>query len=233
VKKVMVIPHHTGNAFRPGVFPGPQMRYGDLPDEIQPVVEIYSKHGASEYLHNPRPCIGQIEGGFARDYLERGHRFGFIAGSDTHQGNPGSSMKQPGPFRTLQYRNGLAAVWARELTREALWEAFFARRVYATTYPRVTIRFQIGDVFMGSAGKAPYPRNIDAEIASPLPINRVELIKNGSMAEAIPLNGEHHVRSTELFADARRTARQEDYYYLRVVFAGGEIAWSSPVWLRE
>ena len=39
---------------------------------------------------------------------------------------------------------------------------------------------------MGGVGKVPYPRYIKAEIASPLRINRVELIKNGEFLKAIP-----------------------------------------------
>ena len=251
-KKVLVIPHHTGNAFKPGTFENSQgnIDHAALPDETQPVVEIYSKHGTSEFLDNPRPCIGQVKGCFVRDILARGHRFGFIASSDTNQANPGSSMEQAGPLRTLQYRGGLIAVWAQELTRESIWEAILARRVYATTYPRVIIQFSIssicsGDIHgapssagvpMGGIGKVPYPRYVKAEIASPLKINRIELIKNSKLLGAVPPSDNlrtAYLESPALFEDTKPSGREEDYYYLRVVMNGGEIAWSSPIWTKS
>ena len=39
---------------------------------------------------------------------------------------------------------GLAGVWARENTREAIWDAFKRKEVYATTGPRITVRVFAG-----------------------------------------------------------------------------------------
>lgn len=40
--------------------------------------------------------------------------------------------------------SGLAAAWARENTREAIWDAFNRKEVYATTGPRITVRVFAG-----------------------------------------------------------------------------------------
>jgi hypothetical protein len=54
-----------------------------------------------------------------------------------------------------QASSGYAAVWARENTREALWDAIKRREVYATTGPRMTVRFFGGHDFAPEDASAP------------------------------------------------------------------------------
>ncbi len=236
-KKVMAVPHHPAISWIPGIHRGGGLNMDEVPAEYQPMVEIYSKHGTDEFLDNHRPLRGQKKGHFVQDFLEQGHKFGFIGGSDSHQANPGSSLIDAGPFRTLQYRSGLCCVWATQLTREALWEAFFARRVYATTYPRVILRFGVDELFMGEVGASPYPRRVWMEIYSAEEVNRIEVIKNGRMLAAIPPtphpkkpNATQGIFSVE---DSRPSRRKEDYYYLRIWLDNGERVWSTPVWVSN
>jgi hypothetical protein len=236
-RKVLVIPHHPPIWWGAGVYHGSKgLSYGDLPEEAQPVVEVYSRHGTSEHLHNPRPLRGQIPGYFVQDMLAAGHHFGFMAGSDSHQANPGSSRTEGGPFKTLQYRSGLAAVWARELSRQAIWDAIFARRTFATTFPRFVLRFQVNDLFMGQAGVVPFPRRVRVWLASPVVINQVELLRNNEVIHIFSPGG-HPMMPAEVegeleFVDERPTGRPEDFYYVRVTTRSGERAWASPVFAR-
>ncbi|MCD6364798.1 MAG: DUF3604 domain-containing protein [Planctomycetes bacterium] len=234
-RKVMVIPHHPPIAWGAGIFPnGDGLQFSDLDDEVQPVVEIYSRHGTSEFLNNPRPLRGQIPGCFAQDMLAAGHHFGFIGGSDSHQANPGSSRSDGGPFKTLQYRSGLAAVWARELTRESIWEAIFARRCFATSYPRFVLRFQVNDLFMGQAGIAEYPRRVRIWLASPVDVNQIELIRNNETIHVFAKGGHEVAIEGEMaFDDEEPSGRMEDFYYVRVTSRGGERAWASPIFARR
>jgi hypothetical protein len=92
-------------------------------------------------------------------------QFGFVGGTDVH--NSLTSIEEdnffgkhvdqePGPDRwkhvskqgfgktlfTWHYlAAGYAAVWARDNTREALWDAMYRREVYATSGTRMTVRF--------------------------------------------------------------------------------------------
>lgn len=91
-------------------------------------------------------------------------QFGQIGAGDSHTGLPGqeeaqfmgkSASSEPDaerwetPFRTSEVgtqqgwseaASGLAAVWATENTREALWDAMKRREVYATTGTRLKVR---------------------------------------------------------------------------------------------
>ncbi len=230
-RRVLAIPHHPPIMWRAGMQEGGGLVYGDLPDEVQPVVEICSKHGTSEYLNNERPLRGQCAGHFVRDFLEAGHKFGFIGGSDTHLGNPGSPLRE-GPYATLRFRAGLAGVWARELSREGIWEALCARRCYATTGPKMGLRFWVGGLFMGEEGHVDGPRAIRVEAHGEGPIILVEIVKNG---EVIGRWDSHRpgLDVTFEWQDDEGAARETDYYYPRVRQHDGEWAWGSPVWVNR
>lgn len=228
---VLVIPHHPPIMWRAGMKEGGGLDYGDLPDAAQPVVEICSKHGTSEYLDNERPLRGQCAGSFVSDFLERGHKFGFIGGSDTHLANPGSPL-QEGPYATLRFRAGLAAVWAPELTRKAIWDALRARRCYATTGPKFVLRFWVNDLFMGEEGHAEGARTIRVEARGETPIILIEIVKNGRVVARWDA---HRPRLDVEFEweDRDGAERETDYYYSRVRQHDGEWTWASPAWLRR
>jgi hypothetical protein len=48
------------------------------------------------------------------------------------------------PWETTASASGLAGVWARENTREALWDAMARKEVYATTRTRMLVRVFAG-----------------------------------------------------------------------------------------
>ena len=70
-------------------------------------------------------------------------------------------------------------VWRPELTREALWQALWDRRCYATTNVRVVLRFWVCGAFMGQTVSCDGERTIRVEASSEVPISRVEIVKDG------------------------------------------------------
>lgn len=101
---------------------------------------------------------------------ENPYRFGLIGSTDSHTGlataeEPNFWGKFPtdsvfdGKTRTVNRienfgwamsASGLAAVWAEENSREAIFDAFKRREVYATSGPRITLRVR-GGVDVGPA----------------------------------------------------------------------------------
>jgi len=93
------------------------------------------------------------------------YKFGMVGSTDTHTalsaaaednyiGKHAGTEPEPGRWNhpmakmgNAQYdgwamsASGYAAVWATENTREALWDAMQRKEVYATTGPRITVRF--------------------------------------------------------------------------------------------
>jgi hypothetical protein len=65
-----------------------------------------------------------------------------------------------------QAASGYAAVWAHENTRESIWDAMARREVYATTGPRITLRFFGGwgfedaDAHAGDLARAGYEKGV-------------------------------------------------------------------------
>ena len=164
----LAIPHHT--AYRPGV----RGRDWSVFDEsLSPFTEVYSVHGCSEtdeewvgMRHNSHmgPAHG---GGTWQDALDRGYHIGAVCSTDNWGRMPG------------RHGRGLAACLAGELTRESLWRAFRARRVYGVTGDRIHLDFTVNGTEMGSVIQADGSRAIRARVVGSDAIDRIEILRNG------------------------------------------------------
>ena len=225
----LVIPHHSANAVM-----GVDWSLGHKP-EVERLVEIHSIWGNSERPAsdgNPLPILfagGEKDGQHVVDALRRGYRFGFIGGGDIHDGRPGDELhalqKQPADYCHLR-RQGIMGVWAKALTREAIFEALWSRRVFATTNVRIILRFSVCDAPMGSEIHHRGPRFIKVFAASEVPFTSVELVRNG--ADVVRIQPHQREVSWEIEDAGTEGA---DWYYVRLVREDGQLAWSSPVWV--
>lgn len=105
-------------------------RYADIKQahdaKIERSIEIHSDWGTFEWL--------------LEDAFEQGYRVGILANSDGHKGRHGAS--HPGASLFGAY-GGLSCLLARELTRDALFEALRKRHHYATTGCRAHVDVRV------------------------------------------------------------------------------------------
>ena len=90
---------------------------------LEPALEVVSTHGSFEW--------------FLKEALEHRYKVGFLGGSDSYTGRPGTD--RPGHQVRRYAKSGLTAIYASELTVPAVLEALKSRRCYATTGARLLL----------------------------------------------------------------------------------------------
>jgi hypothetical protein len=211
----MLTPHHTGYA---------RGRRGTNWNVHDPIlernVEVVSLHGCSEEPRGgffPLNNIGMgsnVPGGSVQDALARGYHLGLVGGSDGHRPRD--------PYV-------LTGVYAPALTRDALWDAVYHRRTVATTdAQRIRLAFRMDGEWQGSLLALDTLPHFTIDAEGTASIARMELIENGEVVRTWPGAGNHLAVNERL---SRVPERPDNYYYVRLLQADGNLAWSSPIWV--
>jgi len=184
-------------------------------------------------------------GSSIQDALALGYRVGFVGGTDNHRAQPGSPRSALGGLDPdeLPATGGITAVFAPELTREALWDALYQRRCYATTAQRILLDVRLDDYMMGSdlpADKAaPYAdaRTLRIRALGRREIDRIEVVRNNVTVESFEIGADQaelqYTDGTPLahIEPASKDAAGAVFYYVRLIQRDRNMAWSSPIWL--
>ncbi len=175
-QRVLLIPHVGGR----------RAEMDSIDTDLEPIFEICSCHGIFEW--------------WLREALERGYRIGIIGASDDHTCRPGLTFPST---PEMAIRGGLAAVYAKELTRDAILEALSSRRCYGTTGERIILWVEADGYPMG------------AEFASQnAPRIRVKVVGTNPLEEISIFN-----RNQEVF-NVKPNPRYRDGRHLRFVWTG-------------
>jgi len=229
----LTIPHHVAWGAR-------KVDWNYRNDNYQRVVEIYSQHAANEYYLNPLDHSNEkdrAKGHYVRDALSKGHKLGIISSGDGHFGFPGNGwMGGLTALDSASRGTGLVGVYAKNLTREDIFEAIYSRRVFGTTDHRTIIEFKVDDRWMGSEIESYEFPTISGAVYSHTPVNRVELVKfDGREYTVTPMVPLPEYKNFE-FSIIDTLFVRSSFYYLRVISKGNEndrFAWSSPVWVSK
>lgn len=193
-------------------------------DEHRTVAEVYSGWGNS---------LEANDRGSVERALALGHRLGFIASSDNHDGwlgNPRSRLGRPA---------GITAFWAPALTRGDIFEALRDRGTYATTGARIIVDFHaiVRDEHIHAGNKV-----IPDQVRLGWEVHGTDTIQSISVRGVAPgtqssIQVLHQEEPGVL--DAEGSYEQTGWrgrswaFWLRVEQTDGQVAWSSPLWVTN
>jgi uncharacterized protein DUF3604 len=207
-EEYLFIPHQIAD--NSGFNPPTDWSFVD--EKLQPVAEIFQARGSYEYLGCPlqSPTAQPAEGYYIQDVWAKGNIIGVVASPD-HGGGYGKT-----------------GVWAKELSREAIFDAVRKRHTFGTSGPKMALQFSSGENIMGD--KTFHPRSpIDFNVKAMGMRNISELVifrNNEIVYKTCPDCKEFNIN----WRDDNPPKEKTLWYYIRIQADRSELAWSSPIW---
>ena len=201
------------------IFQGARVSYEGL-NAPQPTVGM---RVGEEYNHAStvvgKPVVGEPirsftekNNGLYQNALSLGHKLGVWADSDH-----------------ISTHTSYGGVYVKDFTREGIIEGLNARRTIAAT-DKIFVEFTCNDQLLGTEAKASANGKpvLKFSIDGTAAIKRVTLVRNEENYRQWEPNNKQF---NQAFTD-ETPLNGENRYYLRVEQNDGNMAWSSPVWLK-
>jgi hypothetical protein len=183
--------------------------------ELQPIFEITSawrqaREEAKEFkMEGPVSSVWEA--------LERGYRIGFVGSGDSHWMGTGEDF-------------GITGAYVSDLTREGIFEAIRAKRVFASSGTRMLLDVRVNGALMGEQIAASGPVKIEVAINGDADLDRIEIVKDHKVIHSATAEGPLK-RFSFIDQEAAPNGRAASYYYLRVSQKDKMYAWTSPTWV--
>jgi hypothetical protein len=120
-----------------------------------------------------------------------------------------------------------ALVYAKDRSRQGILDAIKQRHTYGAT-DNIVLDYHMGDHFMGddfsSAGALP----IQIKVRGTRKVAAIHIIRDQKIIHSASPNAQE---ATVNFRDTATTPGSH-YYYVRVEQEDGQLAWSSPIWVK-
>ena len=228
-------------------------------ESYTPIAEIFSARSYADTPEGRLPRAFLFEGdavapapyAFRSGWRDWSAHVGVIGSSDNHTAAPGldDPPDQEGWRNPTSEPGGLAVALVSQEGRDGLWEAFRARRTYATTGHRGWLDLRVGGAPMGSAIAADTPSlevTLEAHVGLELTQVEVWTARLGdpdwpwTAPYAVSPGGQSYTGAFTLPNPVDLGAAPGEWaYYLRVLARWGdepleeaEAMWSSPIWVR-
>ena len=200
----------------------PMLQYEYARTALQTGLQLEAKLGTNPYKFG---MIGSTDTHTGLSTADEDNFFGKHSGTEPEarrMAHPVGCFGQSCIIGWEQAASGYAAVWAKENTRESIFEAMERKETYATTGPRMTVRFFGGWDFVAADAANRLPADVGYAKGVPMggdlksaPSGKSPTFLIGAMKD--PLSGNlDRVQVVKGWADAKG-ARQEKVY---------DVAWS-------
>ena len=196
----------------------------DNDPQLEPMVEIYQGF-ESNYEHAGAPRSwkqgeaqvhqGERPAGYVWNAWAKGYKLGVQSSSDH-----------------ISTHSSYACILVEQFTRQGLVDAMRQRHTYAAT-DAIVMDFRIttpeGTHLMGDIFDSKSQPKLQVNVLGTAPIKQIDVIKNNQYIYKInPAQQTAHFE----YVDAA-IAPGESYYYVRAEQTDGQLAWSSPIWVRK
>ena len=128
---------------------------------LEPAVEIVSTHGTFEWM--------------LEDAIQRGYQLGFLGGSDCYTARPGDD--RPGHQLRRYSKSGVTGIYCQDVTLDGFFEAMRARRVFATSGPRMIVSIESDGHWMGESFTSTLPPSFTGRVEGVGPLESVQLYR--------------------------------------------------------
>ncbi len=191
---------------------------------LEPLVEIYQGFESSyEHAGAPRSWKegektvhqGLRPLGFIWNAWAKGYKLGVQSSSDH-----------------VSTHTSYACILVEDFTRQGLLDAMRKRHAYAAT-DNIVVDYRVateeGVLLMGDIGATKSQPRLIVKVLGTAPIRHIDLIKNNTYIHKVSPDS----REVSFEYVDRAMEPGENYYYIRVEQADGQLAWSSPVWVKR
>ena len=155
-----------------------------------------------------------------RNFLDEASAKGWYVGAVGGQDNHGRDWGLRNDFRV--------GVWATDLTRSGILDAYRARRTFATEDRNLEIRFEADDAMMGSRlGPGAKVLTVSLSDTDGEAFTTIDMYKSGSLLKSWT------VQESGPEVSLNDESQSGDYYYVQVKQQDGDVAVSSPIWIVD
>jgi hypothetical protein len=194
--------------------------YRDNDPEVEPLVEIYQGYHANyEYEGAPRAESADYQvtthggyepAGFWWNALRKGYKLGTQSSSDH-----------------IATHTSYTMILSPSSKRSDLVESMRKRHAYGAT-DNIVVDYRAGEHMMGDVFEAAAAPRMTVKVAGTSRLDKVEIIKDGKFVYETRPEGS----TAEFTYVDQNPEKRESWYYVRVMQADRQMAWSSPMWIR-